>query len=83
MRRDIEILSTDRVLNTENFYGKSCRKCAPKESPLLNFAKKPKTAIACTKLFLKDILKENILKSLKKGNFIFSFKLSFFKWTEL
>ena len=39
MRRDIEILSTDRVLNTENFYGKSCRKCAPKESPLLNFAK--------------------------------------------
>ena len=38
---DIEILSIDRVLNEEHFYGKSCRKCAPNASlrPLFNFGK--------------------------------------------
>ena len=42
---DIETLSTARILNTEHF--------APKASPrpLFNFAKWPKTAIACKKLF--------------------------------
>ena len=32
---------------------KSCRKCAPKASPRspFNFAKQPKTAIACKKFF--------------------------------
>ena len=48
-------LSIDRVLNKEQFYGKSCRKWAPKASPrpLFYFGKQPKTAIACKKLFLK------------------------------
>ena len=31
--RDIEILSIDRVSNTEHFMENSCRKCAPKPSP--------------------------------------------------
>ena len=37
----IETLSIDRVLNTEHFMEKSCRKYAPKASPrpLLNFGK--------------------------------------------
>ena len=36
-----ETLSIDRELNKELFYGKSCRKCAPKASPrpLFNFAR--------------------------------------------
>ena len=29
---DIETLSIHRVLNKEHFYGKPCRKCAPKAS---------------------------------------------------
>ena len=32
-RYDSENLSIDRVLNKDNFYGKSCRKCSPKASP--------------------------------------------------
>ena len=38
---DIENLSFDRVLSTEHFYKKTCRKCAPKASPrtLFNFSK--------------------------------------------
>ena len=40
-RYSIETLSIDRVLNTEHFYRKSCKKCAPKASPgsLFNFGK--------------------------------------------
>ena len=32
-RYDIETLSIDRVLNKQNFYGKTCRKCTAKASP--------------------------------------------------
>ena len=37
----IEILAIDRLLNTEHFYEKLCRECAPKASPrpFFNFAK--------------------------------------------
>ena len=52
---DIEILFVDRVLNKETFYGKIMQKWVPKVSPtpLFNFGKSLKTAIACKKLFLK------------------------------
>ena len=55
MRYDIENLSIDRVLNTEHFMEKSCRKCAPKASPrpLFNFAKYSKTTITFKKSFSK------------------------------
>ena len=49
---------------------RSCRKCTPKASPrsLFDFAKKPKTAIACKNFFLKqDILKEDYQKAFKKS----------------
>ena len=68
-RCDIETLAIDAVLNKEHFYGKSCRKCAPKASlrPLFHSGKQPKTAIACKKLFLKlDNLTEDYQKPLKK-----------------
>ena len=52
-RYDIETLSIDSVLNKKHFYGKICRKCAPKAGPkrLFYFGSQPKTAIACKKFF--------------------------------
>ena len=47
---------------------KSCRKCAPNASPrsLFYFGKQLKTAIACTKFFLKfDILNKDNQNPLK------------------
>ena len=51
----IETLSIHRVLNKEHFNGKIMDKSAAKASlsSFFNFVKKPKTAIACKKLFLK------------------------------
>ena len=51
----METLSIDRVLNTEHFYGKFMRKCAPDVIPraLFNFGKYPKTAITYRNSFKK------------------------------
>ena len=65
---------------------KSCRKYASKVSPrpLFNFAKQPKTAIACKKFFFKiRYFESRLSKILNKVNFIFSFKPSPFQWTRL
>ena len=50
---------------------RSCRKCAPKASPrpLSNFGNKPKQP-----LHARNSSENKLSKSLKKVNFIFSFK---------
>ena len=62
---DIETLSIDRQLNKEHFYGKSCRKCAPKLAPdpiliLLNNPEQPLDARNSfkNKEFWKRIIKK-------------------------
>ena len=53
----IETLSIDRVLNSEHFYGKSCRKCAPKASPrsLFNLVMNPKQLLHARNSFKNKI----------------------------
>ena len=55
IRSDIELLHIDKVWNMEHFCGKIIQKIWTKASPrpLYNFAKWPKTAIACKKFFFK------------------------------
>ena len=54
-----------RIIHTEHFYEKSCRKPAPKASPrpFLILANRPKQPLHARNCF-KDILKENYQKAL-------------------
>ena len=71
MRCDIETLSSDSV-KYRTFLWKSHGENNYQKLTLFNFAKQPKTVIACKKLFLKqDILKEDYQKAFKKITLFF------------
>ena len=78
---DIETLSIDRVLNTEHFYEKIMQKmCTPKASPrpLFILLNNPKQPLHARNFFKISYFERGLSKSLKKVNFIISFKPSSF-----
>ena len=54
-RYDIETMSIDGVSNKENFYGKSCRKCAPKVDLFRILVNNPKQPLHARNYFKSKI----------------------------
>ena len=78
-RCDIEILSIDRVLNTENFYGKIMQKYMhQKLEHFLILVSNPKQLLHAIILLKIQYFQKELSKSLKKVNFIFSFEPNHF-----
>ena len=72
----METLSIDRELNKKHFYGKSCRKCAPKADPFSILLNNPKKPLHVRNFFKNGYFESRLSKSLIKVNFIFSFEPS-------
>ena len=64
-RNDTETLFTERVLNKGHFYGKSCKKCAPKAfpRPIFNLVNNPKQSLHARNSFENKIFWKMVIKN--------------------
>ena len=64
-RNDTETLFTERVLNKGHFYGKSCKKCAPKAfpRPIFNLVNNPKQSLHARNSFEDKIFWKMVIKN--------------------